>query len=86
VRFPPYSDIHSAIRDVRSTSDEDRTLARLRALHSDLIDPTIAIHHGRVVAVESSHTIDIDCFVPKSEIDERYSTARTILCRRTRSA
>ena len=30
-------------------SDEDRTLARLRALRSDLIDPTIAIHNGRVV-------------------------------------
>jgi adenylate cyclase len=30
-------------------SDEDRTLARLRALRSDLIDPTIALHHGRVV-------------------------------------
>ena len=30
-------------------SDEDRTLARLRALRSDLIDPAIAIHHGRVV-------------------------------------
>ncbi len=30
-------------------TDEDRTLARLRALRSDLIDPTIAIHHGRVV-------------------------------------
>jgi TolB-like protein/class 3 adenylate cyclase len=30
-------------------SDEDRTLARLRALRSDLIDPTIAVHHGRVV-------------------------------------
>jgi len=29
--------------------DEDRTLARLRALRSDLIDPTISIHHGRVV-------------------------------------
>ena len=28
--------------------DEDRTLARLRALRSDLIDPTIAVHHGRV--------------------------------------
>jgi adenylate cyclase len=24
-------------------------LARLRALRSDLIDPTIAVHHGRVV-------------------------------------
>ena len=30
-------------------SDEDRTSARLRALRSDLIDPTIAVHHGRVV-------------------------------------
>ncbi len=30
-------------------ADEDRTLARLRALRSDLIDPTIAAHHGRVV-------------------------------------
>ena len=29
--------------------DEDRTLARLRALRSDLIDPTMAVHHGRVV-------------------------------------
>src|SRR5271168_4356316 len=28
---------------------EDRTLARLRALRSDLIDPTIAVHNGRVV-------------------------------------
>jgi len=30
-------------------ADEERTLARLRALRSDLIDPTIAMHHGRVV-------------------------------------
>ncbi len=30
-------------------TDEDRTLARLRALRSDLIDPTIAVHKGRVV-------------------------------------
>ena len=30
-------------------TDEDRILARLRALRSDLIDPTIAVHHGRVV-------------------------------------
>src|ERR1700756_1114993 len=29
--------------------DEDRTLARLRALRSDVIDPTIAVHLGRVV-------------------------------------
>ena len=30
-------------------TDEDRTLARLRALRSDLIDPIISVHHGRVV-------------------------------------
>ena len=29
-------------------ADEDRTLARLRALRSDLVDPTIAVHNGRV--------------------------------------
>ena len=29
-------------------AEEDRTLARLRALRSDLIDPTIAVHNGRV--------------------------------------
>jgi adenylate cyclase len=30
-------------------TDEDRILARMRALRSDLIDPTITVHHGRVV-------------------------------------
>src|SRR5579863_7311285 len=30
-------------------ADEDRTLARLRALRSDLLDPTVAVHNGRVV-------------------------------------
>jgi TolB-like protein/class 3 adenylate cyclase/Flp pilus assembly protein TadD len=30
-------------------ADEDRTLARLRGLRSDLIDPAIAVHHGRIV-------------------------------------
>src|SRR5262252_9484757 len=32
-----------------AAADEERTLARLRALRSDLFDPTIAVHHGRVV-------------------------------------
>ena len=32
-----------------TSADEDRTLARLRTLRSDLIDPTIAVHKGRVV-------------------------------------
>ena len=30
-------------------ADEDRTLARLRALRSDLIDPAVAAHNGRIV-------------------------------------
>jgi adenylate cyclase len=30
-------------------ADEDRILARMRALRSDLSDPTIAVHHGRIV-------------------------------------
>ena len=30
-------------------ADEDRTLSRLRALRSDLIDPSVADHHGRIV-------------------------------------
>ncbi len=30
-------------------ADEDRILARLRALRSDLIDPIVAVHHGRIV-------------------------------------
>jgi adenylate cyclase len=32
-----------------ASADEDRTLARLRTLRSDLIDPTIAVHNGRVI-------------------------------------
>jgi adenylate cyclase len=32
-----------------ASADEDRTLSRLRGLRSDLIDPAIAAHHGRVV-------------------------------------
>ena len=30
-------------------ADEERTLARMRALRGDLVDPTIAVHRGRVV-------------------------------------
>src|SRR5208282_3968365 len=29
--------------------DEDRTLSRLRGLRSDLIDPAIEAHHGRII-------------------------------------
>jgi class 3 adenylate cyclase len=30
-------------------TDEDRILARMRTLRSDLIDPSIAVHNGRIV-------------------------------------
>jgi adenylate cyclase len=30
-------------------ADEDQTLSRLRALRSDLIDPAVTVHHGRIV-------------------------------------
>ncbi|MBA1143582.1 adenylate/guanylate cyclase domain-containing protein [Mesorhizobium neociceri] len=32
-----------------ASADEERTLARLRTLRSDLIDPIIAVHNGRVI-------------------------------------
>jgi class 3 adenylate cyclase len=32
-----------------TSSDEDRTIARVRALRSDLVDPTIVVHRGRLV-------------------------------------
>ena len=32
-----------------ANADEERTLARLRALFGDLIEPAIAAHHGRIV-------------------------------------
>src|ERR1700726_2306742 len=37
--------------------DEDRILARLRTLRSDLIDPTISVHRGRVVKRTGDGTI-----------------------------
>jgi adenylate cyclase len=38
-------------------ANEERTLARLRALRSDLIDPTIAAHNGRIVKRTSDGSI-----------------------------
>ena len=38
-----------ALAEAALNTDEDRILARLRALRSDLIDPIIAVHNGRVV-------------------------------------
>ena len=46
-------------------ADEDRTLARLRGLRSDLIDPAIAAHHGRIV----KHTGDGSIIEFRSVVD-----------------
>jgi TolB-like protein/class 3 adenylate cyclase len=46
-------------------ADEDRTLARLRGLRSDLIDPAVAAHHGRVV----KHTGDGSIIEFRSVVD-----------------
>jgi class 3 adenylate cyclase len=46
-------------------ADEDPILARLRALRSDLIDPTITVHEGRVV----KHTGDGSIVEFRSVVD-----------------
>ena len=43
--WPPTSSVTAEL----AAADEERILARLRALRSDLIDPTVAVHHGRVI-------------------------------------
>jgi class 3 adenylate cyclase len=63
-------------------ADEERTLAPLRALRSDLIDPTISLHHGRIV----KRTSDGDgggCWV--AEVERPYRLARTPLTHRGRA-
>src|SRR6202453_413839 len=46
-------------------ADEEGTLARLRTLRSDLIDPAVATHHGRVV----NHTGDGSLIEFRSVVD-----------------
>src|SRR5262245_8471876 len=53
-------------------ADEERTLARRRTLRSDVIDPTIAIHHGRVIKRTGDSVIG-----PNALTRETWSDART---------
>ena len=68
-------------------ADEDRTLARLRALRSDLIDPAIDAHHGRIVkrtgdgASSSSAAWSTPC-AARSRCRTAWSSA-TPACRRS---
>ena len=66
--------------------DEDRTLARLRGLRSDLFDPAIAAHRGRIVKrtgdgsiIEFRSVVDaVRCAI---EVQNGLSSA-TLACRR----
>src|SRR5271163_4917344 len=61
-------------------ADEDRTLARLRGLRSDLIDPAIAAHRGRIV----KRTGDGSIIEFRSVVDAvRCLSSETRACRRT---
>ena len=44
-------------------ADEERTLARLRALRSDLVDPTVGVHNGRIVKRTGDGSIEFRCVV-----------------------
>ena len=69
-------------------ADEDRTLARLRGLRSDLIDPAVAAHHGRIVKrtgdgsiIEFRSAVDaVRCAIEDSEAA---SSSATPACPRT---
>lgn len=68
-------------------ANEDRILARLRALRSDVIDPTIAVHNGRVVKrtgdgsiVEFRSVVDaVRCASAGERSDAQFATFRRTL-------
>jgi NAD(P)-dependent dehydrogenase (short-subunit alcohol dehydrogenase family) len=49
VEWAPHAIRVNAVAPTYVRTNEDRTLARLRGLRSDLIDPAVAAHHGRIV-------------------------------------
>ena len=73
----------SAIAGSRAWTKIDNTWQRLRALRSDLIDPTVAVHHGRVVR----RTADGSCSKkPPHESTRAHGPAAAADCRRGRFA
>ena len=69
-------------------ADEDRILARLRALRSDLIDPTIAVHNGRIVKRTGDGSIVefrsvVDAVLLRDRSSKRHGRTQ---CRRPRTA
>src|SRR5271165_7076720 len=65
--------------------DEERTLSRLRGLRSDLIDPAIAVHHGRIVKrTGDGNLIEFRSVVDAAELRCRSVSERgTLGCRRS---
>jgi class 3 adenylate cyclase len=66
-------------------ADEDRILARLRTLRSDLIDPTIAVHHGRIVKrtgdgsiIEFRSVVDAVSQRVRKRIEEAFGWIKTV--------
>ena len=49
-------------------TDEDRTLSRLRGLRSNLIDPAIAAHHGRIVSTVDGSIIEFRSVVGAARV------------------
>jgi adenylate cyclase len=56
-------------------ADEERTLARLRALRSDLFDPIIAVHDGRVVKRTGDGVLNAGCRQIRTEADRARARA-----------
>ena len=58
-------------------ADEDRILARLRTLRSDLIEPTISVHRGRVVKGTGEHPVG-DLF--GSDLEQKVQAHAMVSC------
>jgi class 3 adenylate cyclase len=56
-------------------ADEDRILARLRTLRSDLIDPTIAVQDGRIVKRTGDGSIEFRSVVDRRPVVPKRKTA-----------
>jgi class 3 adenylate cyclase len=56
-----------------ASADEDRTLARLRSLRADLIDPTVASQNGRVLVEFRSVVEAVRCASTRARDETEFS-------------
>jgi class 3 adenylate cyclase len=52
-------------------ADEDRALARLRAVRSDLIDPIIAVHHGPANVIAAAPDLILASWCGKKVVPDK---------------